>query len=172
MSNSNLTDRRRGRDRTEPDETDVDHATARANDSDRFVYREWLLFAPLAIATAYVPLVVVLGQDVLDTGQGGLAGARALALLALFLVVSVEATVHLFDDATRGRKETDWHPNPWLYIVVCGLVVTGALVGRYILLDIPITRPIPFVGGTVIVGLAMSSVLAGPVYAYRRRKKA
>lgn len=140
-------------------------------DGASFNSREWLLLAPAALALSYLPLVLAFGQELLYSTRGGEPHLVGFGLMAALVGVAAMATGHLYDDAKHLSEATDWSPNPTHYTVAGTVVVTAALVGRVLLLDGTIARPAEFVGGVVIVSLLLSSVVAGPAYVFRRRRR-
>ena len=174
MSNSSMQESTKGPDRPDVDGLDPEEfedSLKRVQRSvPRFEYREWLLLAPAVVALAYLPLVVAFGQELLYTTHNGEPHLLGFGLMAVLVAVATIATGHLFDDAAHVAGTTDWSPNPWLYTMVGTAVVTAALVGRVLVLEGMPGRPVEFVGGTVVVALLLSSVVACPVYVYRRRR--
>ncbi|MEA5388401.1 hypothetical protein VB779_16070 [Haloarculaceae archaeon H-GB11] len=83
---------------------------------------------------------------------------------ALTLLTGVAGTVVLYDDARAlGEADGDWSPNPWAYVVggAVGVSVAFAVLSGT-------SGSLAAVFGTYVLGLAVASVVVGPVYFVRR----
>jgi cbb3-type cytochrome oxidase subunit 3 len=131
----------------------------------------WLLVAPLAGAIALSAASVLLDHP-LRTGASP-SGLLAFAVLVPFFLLCVAGTLALFRDASRVHAAgAEWSPNPWHYAVPSAIALTA-------IRSYPVIRTagraeglVGFLVGTFVVALATASILAGPAYLYRRRKKA
>jgi hypothetical protein len=129
----------------------------------------WLLVAPLAGAVG-LSAASVLFDYPLRTGTSP-SGLLAFAVLTPFFLLCVAGTLALFRDASRlSTAGIDWSPNPWHYAVSSAVALTA-------MRSYPVVRAggrpeglVGFLVGTFVVALVAASILAGPVYLYRRRK--
>lgn len=175
MPNSSMQESQQRSSRSDVDALDMTELAEQleqvGGEATSFTYREWLLLAPAAIALTYLPLVLVFGQELLYSTRGGEPHLLGFGLMAALVGVAATATGHLYDDAKHVAETSDWSPNPMHYTATGTVIVTAALVGRVLLLDGTIARPAEFVGGVVIVSVLLSSVVVGPVYVFRRRRR-
>lgn len=175
MPNSSLQESQQRSNRADVDGMDVTELAEQLEHVDEdgasFTFREWLLLAPAALALSYLPLVLLFGQELLYSTRGGEPNLLGFGLMAALVGVATIATGHLYDDAKHVDETTDWSPNPIHYTAAGTVVVTAALVARALLFDGSMARPVEFVGGVVIVSVLLSSVVAGPIYVFRRRRR-
>jgi hypothetical protein len=175
MSNSSLQESKGSTDLTDLDGLDHEELAESLRTDETaesgVEYREWLLLAPSTLALAYLALVAAFGQELLYTTRNGEPHLLGFGLMATFVAVAAVATGHLYDDAADVAETTDWTPNPMQYTAVGTLAVTAGLVGRVLVLDGTPARPAAFVGGTIIVAVLLSSVVACPFYVYQRRRR-
>lgn len=150
------------------DETRTDGTPGSPDDTARFA----LLAVLPAIATlAGVALGAVVGFGVFDTRTPGVGRAVAYALLVPYFLLGVAGTQWLYEDATRlTAASADWQPNPWYYVLGGGVVLE-----LYYLVPVlsgagPRTGVVAYLAGGFVLALALSSVVAGPVYAFQRRR--
>lgn len=133
--------------------------------------RRWLLVAPFAGAIGLAAVSAAFDPDPLRTGTSR-AGLLAFAVLVPFFWLSVAGTVALVRDAARVRTAAvEWSPNPWRYLAASATVLT--LLRAY-----PVVRSaggfdgaVGYLAGTFVVALAAASILAGPAYLLRRRRR-
>lgn len=134
--------------------------------------RPWLLLSPLATGGVYLGLVLVAGSEVLHTGRPWPHGVIAGALLTAFFGVCLAGTLRLYDDAVALRRvEADWQPNPWHYVLGGALVLTGYRALRITVLGGTATRPALYLAGSFVVATVLSSLVAGPLYLFLRRRR-
>ncbi|WP_232687101.1 hypothetical protein [Halobacterium zhouii] len=130
-----------------------------------------LAVLPAAATLAGVALGSVVGFGVFDTRTPGAGRAVAYALLVPYFLLGVAGTRWLYEDATRLRASgADWRPNPWHYVGG-----GGAVLALYYLVPVvngggPATGVVAYLAGGFVLSLALSSVVAGPVYVLRRQR--
>ena len=127
------------------------------------------LLAPAGLALVYGVVALIAGGAVFDTGRPWPAGAVAFALLGFLFVVAGYGTVSVHDDARRvTRSRVDWRPNPWRYITAGAVALTGLQAVRFAVAGRVVPDPVPVYAGTFVVALAVSSLVAGPLYLLQR----
>lgn len=152
-------------------------STGRSTTVDRIsdppaMTRWWLLIAPLVMGGVYLALVIAFGEELLRTGRPWPRGFVATILLVAFFLVCLGGTVRLYDDAIALRQaDADWQPNPWHYLVGGGLVLMTYRVAQLTLFGRSVSNLVPYLAGSFIVALVLSSLVAGPVYLVVRRWK-
>lgn len=134
--------------------------------------RWWLLIAPIVMGGVYLTLVVAFGEELLRTGRPWPHGFLATVLLVAFFLVCLGGTVRLYDDTIALRQaDADWQPNPWHYLVGGGLVLMTYRGAQLTLLERSVSNMVPYLAGSFVVALVLSSLVAGPVYLVVRRWK-
>lgn len=128
------------------------------------------LLAPAVIALSYALIDVLSSGDAFDVTAGGLTAVVSLGALGLFLLVAGFGTARLHADAGRITiGPTAWNPSPRRYIVGGGAVLSIAWLVRQTVFAAGSVGPFSVVG-IAVVSLALSSVVAGPVYLLQRNR--
>lgn len=144
-------------------DVEVERADCPPRDRPGRLDHAWLLVAPAVVAAVAVAAALA--------GAGGRAsGPLRHVTVGVLFAVSLAGTLLLYDDANRVRRSVgEWRPNPWTYLVGGGLVLllsrlASVAGGR-------IENAPAFLAGSLVVAVVVSSVAAGPVYLYRRRRR-
>lgn len=152
---SGRVEERDGRPRAEPPE--LDH--------------EWLLVAPLAGAVALTVISALVEPNPLRTGTSP-SGLLAFAVLIPFFLVCVAGTLALVRDASAIRAAgLDWSPNPWQYVAPSAAALSVLHAARVVRGSGSVEGIVGVAAGTLVVALATASILAGPAYLLRRRRR-
>lgn len=133
--------------------------------------RWWVLVAPLVGGVVLSSVSLAFDPNPLRTGTSP-SGLLAFAVLVPFFILCVAGTLALFRDAARLRTAgADWSPNPWHYVVPSALLLVAFHAYLVVRRTGRIDGPVGFLVGSLVVALATSSILAGPAYLFRRRRR-
>lgn len=152
-----------------PAEVEVEETEIDSPSNSVFGTLHWILLAP-AIAGAVALTLVVSGAI------GSLAPAHqpeiTVALVLLVVFVAATGDLRLYNDARRLESiEATWQPDPWLYVLSGGVVLTLA---AWVWIGTPADplSQVRVVAGYLVVGSALSSAVTGPIYLINRGRKA
>jgi len=152
-----------------PDDVEITERQMPSPDSLFGAGPQWLLYAPTLLG------LLALGLDelpILAPLSASISWAVLVGIYWAFFLVAVVGTLVLYNDALDRGDGADWTANPWGYILGGGLgvaaihtAVTGVPGGS-------MASTLTTLAGVVIVGCAVSSAVAGPIYLLVRRRTA
>jgi hypothetical protein len=133
--------------------------------------RRWVLVAPLAGAIVLSAASWLFDPNPLRTGTST-SGLLAFAVLVPFFLLCVAGTLAVIRDAARLRAAgAEWSPNPWHYVVPSAVVLTAIHTFPAVRSAGGTGELVGFLAGSLVVALAAASILAGPAYLLRRRRR-
>lgn len=128
------------------------------------------LLAPAVIAVVYALVDVLSSGAAFDVTAGGLTAVISLAALGAFLLVAGFGTARLHADAERiAAGSRAWNPSSSRYVAGGGAVLSIAWLVRQMVLEAGSVSPLS-ITGVAVTSLALSSVVADPVYLLRRSR--